>query len=231
MNDAKDDIRELLNQKAKEIPPHLEVPTSLTRRVRPRIAMNVLAVGAAVALIAVGVFAGLRVFNEPHASTPLTSNSPAPSVAGSSTCAFDQLEASVAFEGAAGSREGTVDLRNTAGGSCTLQGTPDVALTDSDGHPIDGVTVLGSPPGWKVEGAPEPDGWPVVTLVSGDIASVRIRWSNWCDSPATPSLRLSTPGGADAATITMDAMSVPPCNGEGMPSTLEVGPFEPKLSG
>ena len=130
------------------------------------------------------------------------------------------------FEGAAGSRDGTIDLENASGGTCTLSGTPVVTVTDSDLRVIDGVTVLDGAPGWKAQGGPEPDGWPVVTLASGDVASVRVGWSNWCNKDL-PLLRLTDNAGNEIALLGPDAGSVPPCNGPDLPSTIEVGPFEP----
>jgi hypothetical protein len=221
MNDVQDEVRQLLRQKATEMPPHLDVPPSLTKRVRPRIARNALIVAATSAMISVGAIAGLRTLNEAPVSQSEGSDSPTPSIGGSDACAFDQLRATTLIEGAMGSREGTIELENTSADTCTLRGTPGVRVTDSD------LEVIAGPPGWRVEEVPEPDGWPVVTLAPGDAASIRIRWSNWCDKDTSPSLQLSDPAGNEVAMVNPDAGSVPPCDGDALPSTIEIGPFEP----
>jgi hypothetical protein len=227
MNDMQDEVRQLLQDKATEMPPHLDVPPSLRKRVRPRIARNALLVAASAAVITVGAVAGFRSLNGPPEEQSLGSGTPTQSVDGSDSCGFDQLLATTRIEGAMGSREGTIDLRNVSADTCTLHGTPGVTVTDSDLHAIDGVTVVGGPPGWKVEDTPEPDGWPVVTLAPGGAASVRIRWANWCDTDTSPLLQLADPAGNEVAMVNPDAGSVPPCNGDTMPSTIEIGPFEP----
>jgi hypothetical protein len=218
MNDMQDEVRQLLRDKATEMPPHLDVPPSLRKRVRPRIARNALLVAASAAVITVGTVAGFRSLNGPPAEQ---------SAAGSDACGFDQLRASTRIEGAMGSREGTIYLQNASADTCTLHGTPGVTVTDSDLQAIDGVTVVEGLPGWKVEDAPEPDGWPLVTLAPGDTASVRIRWSNWCDTATSPLLQLADSAGNQVAMVDPDAGSVPPCSGKTMPSTIEIGPFEP----
>jgi hypothetical protein len=134
------------------------------------------------------------------------------------------------MEGAAGSQEGGVTLTNFSSTACSLQGRPVVTLLDENLNPItSGVTFLHSPPGWKADGAPKPDGWPIVTLHPGDAALVRIRWSNWCpDGRPAPLWRLGIPGsGTVDVTNGFDGVSPPPCNGQDLPSTVEVGPFEP----
>ena len=39
---------------------------------------------------------------------------------------------------------------------------------------------------WQADGAPEPAGWPVVSLRPGSAASVRVRWSNACPQLSGP---------------------------------------------
>jgi len=132
--------------------------------------------------------------------------------------------------GAAGSREGSIGLTNFSDVTCTLQGTPSITLLNQKLKPIaSGVTFSSSPPGWKVNGSPRPAGWPVVTVRPGDSASMRIRWSNWCpDGRPAPLWRLGIPGGGTIDIVNgMDAVSPPPCNGSGQPSTVEEGPLEP----
>lgn len=246
MSGMDDEIRQLLSRKADEVPPHWDVPRSLTRRVRRRIALNALAVGTALVVVAFGAFASVRTLNAPGdakpigpASSPTAEPTPSPSPTAApvqptpstatEACTSAQLRAVGSMEGAAGSREGMIELTNLSQETCTLEGTPAVTLFDEDGNPItSGVTFSSAPAGWEVEGSPQPSGWPVVTLEPGDVASVRIRWSNWCpDGRAAPLWRMEVPGGGRVDVNGLDAMGPPPCNGPGQPSTIEVGPFEP----
>jgi hypothetical protein len=257
MSHMDDDLRELLQRKADDIPPHHEVPRSLVGRARRRIALNALAVGLTVVVVAGGALAGLRTFGaasnqipvgmpttstslpsttaSPSQPSPSVSPSPSPSVSPSpslptiTACTSAQVRAVGSMQGAAGSREGGIRFENLSDKTCTLRGTPTITLLDQNLKPItSGVTFGSSPPGWVVDGLPEPAGWPVVTIHTGEYASVRIRWSNWCpDGRAAPLWRVAMPGGGTVDVNGLDAVTPPPCNGPGQPSTIEEGPFEP----
>ncbi|MFL5798751.1 MAG: DUF4232 domain-containing protein [Actinomycetota bacterium] len=239
----RDELQELLQRRADGVPPHPEVPRSLAGRARRRVALNALGVGMVVLVMAGGAFAGLRAIDAAGPSQPAhpgqptaptvgptgPSGQPTPSAGSISACTSAQLRAVGTFEGAAGSREGGVSLTNLSDGTCTLQGTPTITLLDQNLQPITiGVTFSSSPPGWSVYASPTPAGWPVVTVHPGDSAFVRLRWSNWCpDGRAAPPWRMDVPGGGAVDVNGLDAPGPPPCNGQGMPSTIEVGPFEP----
>lgn len=60
MTELNDELRHLLQRKSVEVPPQRSVPPSLIRRVRRRIALNVLALGTAVAVLAGGGLVGVR---------------------------------------------------------------------------------------------------------------------------------------------------------------------------
>jgi len=234
VNDIDDDVRDLLRQKAQDVPPHVEVPRSLVRRVRRRIAANALAVGATAIVLTVGVFTGVRALDgmgssEPIAPGPRPSVEPTPSTSTPAACTSGQLRAVGSMEGAAGSREGSTVLTNFSSTTCTLQGTPAITLLDQKLAPISaGIRFISSPPGWRVDRLPKPAGWPVVALAPFDSASVRIRWGNWCpDGRAAPLWRIQIPGGGTVDVNGLESVSPPPCNGPGLPSTIEVGPFEP----
>jgi hypothetical protein len=234
MNDMNNDVTELLRRRAAQVPPHREVPASMTGRVRRRVAMNALAMGVAVVLVAGIAVAGLRTLapatNDIPVGQPGTSASQETSTGSAGEpCTSAQLQAAASMEGAAGSREGVIVFTNSSSETCTLQGRPTIALLDQNGQPIDsGVTFSPSEPGWSVNGLHQPADWPVVTLTSGDAASLRIRWSNWCpDGTAVPAWHLDVPGGGTVAVAGMDAAGAPPCNGQAEPSTIEEGPFEP----
>jgi Domain of unknown function (DUF4232) len=223
MNDIDDKVIRMLHEKASEVPPHVEVPSSLARRVRPRIARNVVLVAASVAAVTLVAFAGLRSLHEPEDRSLNTG----PSVAGEpDTCSIQDLVTTPSLEGAAGSREGAIAFRNSSGGACTLRGWPQVELFASDGSVAD-ADVTHGPPAWKVDASPAPPGWPLVTLEPGRNGSVRFGWSNWCGDPA-PTLRLKADDGTVVAEVHVNAVDVPPCNaGPGSKATLEIGPFEP----
>jgi Domain of unknown function (DUF4232) len=224
MNDQQDEIRQLLRERAREVTPHLEVPRTLTTRVRSRIVRNVLATAATLAVIAVLGAAGFRTVHEP-AREPRDGGGPAPT--GSQACQAETLDPTLSLEGAAGSREGSILLRNISDIACDLRGTPDVELVRTDGSPAPVERIEGLPR-WQVDGSAQPHGWPLVTLDPGERASVRLRWSNWCDQETTPTVRLIAEDGRPVATIPVETFDLPPCNGSpGSASTVEVGPFEP----
>jgi uncharacterized protein DUF4232 len=219
MNDVDDDVRALLREKADDIPPTLGPPRSLTTRVRRRIALNALAVTVTLVVVTAGAFGTLRAFLSQPSKT-----------AGTAPCTSAHLRAIISMEGAAGSREGHIELTNTSA-SCALKGTPTIKLFDQNKDPIaSDITFVSVPAGWEVGGSPQPPGWPVVTLAQDASASVRVRWSNWCaGGNGTPHWRIAIPGSGEVDVDGIDATAVPPCNGPDLPSTIDVGPFEPNL--
>jgi hypothetical protein len=235
-----DEIRQLLRKKADEVPRRRAIPVSLTRRVRLRIARNSVALGTMIVLLAAGTFVGARALNapgshehvRPASSSPRASNQPASPTstppASPTTCTPGQLRAVGIFEGAAGSREGAISLTNLSDVTCTLQGNPQIALLDANQNPItSGIAFSSSPAGWEVNASPTPPGWPLVTLAPGQAASIRIRWSNWCpDGRVAPLWQVIVPDGG-SVNVNGDSVGSPPCNGQGQPSTIEVGPYEP----
>src|SRR6059036_2553084 len=112
MTDVRDDLRELLQRKADRVHPHREVPRALAGRARRRIALNAMAVGLAVVVLAGGAFAGVRSFGAAPARQPAdgstTPAQPTPSAAGTAACTSGQLRANGSMDGAAGSREGGI---------------------------------------------------------------------------------------------------------------------------
>jgi hypothetical protein len=237
MTDMLDDLRQLLQRKADQVPPHQDVPRSLVGRARRRIALNAIGVAVGVVVLAGGAFAGVRAIGSSPAHAPQIGGSPpahhgrpTPHASGTSACTGSQLRAVGSLQGAMGSREGGITLTNFSDTTCTLQGTPTIELLDQNLQPItSGVTFGPSPAGWQANASPQPAGWPVVTLRAGDAALVRIRWSNWCpQGRAAPLWRADIPGGGSVDVVNgMDQLSPPPCNGPSQPSTIEVGPFEP----
>lgn len=217
MNHVDQEVRDLLREKANDVPPNLDLPRSLTTRVRRRIALNALAVTATVVVVAAGAFGTIRAFRSQPSETE-----------GTPACTSADVRAVVSLQGAAGSREGTIELTNTSA-TCALKGTPTLHLLDEDLHPIvSGITFVSVASQWQVAGSPQPLGWPVVTLAQDESASVRVRWSNWCQGGnAPPHWRIRVPGSGQVDVEGIDETNIPPCNGPDLASTIEVGPFEP----
>jgi hypothetical protein len=235
VNEIDDQLRQLFLRKAADVAPHREVPRSLVTRARRRIALNALSVGIGVVVLATGAFVGVRALSGPPARQPIGHSTrppvrPTTSGAPVAECASAQLRAVASLEGAAGSRVGAIVLTNASDAACTLQGRPDITVLNHNGDPItSGVTFTASSPQWAADGSPQPKDWPVVTLQPGDRASVRIGWSNWClDGGAVPTWRMGIPAGGTVDVSGLDASTVAPCNGPGQPSTIQVGPFEPR---
>jgi hypothetical protein len=234
MNDMHDDVSDLLRRRAAQVSPHREVPRSMTGRVRRRVGVNGLAMGVALVLVGGIAVAGLRAFAPATTVLPRgqgTTTAPQQTSSGSpsAACTSGQLQAVASMEGAAGSREGVIVFTNISSDTCTLEGRPTITLLDQSGQPItSGVNVSSAEPGWSVNGSPEPAGWPVVTVKADDAASVRVRWSNWCpDGSPIPVWRFGMPNGETVGVTGMDVVGPPPCNGQGQPSSIEEGPFEP----
>jgi len=234
-------IRQLLKDLADEVPMHDTVPASMTRRAKTRIAINSVALGAMVVALGLGAFAGVRALAPEAKSTKLPfSASPSAKVTSATTpaaippCTSGQLRAIGSLSGAAGSRVGGISLMNYSDRACTLTGRPVIELFDAGGRRItSGVTFIASPAQWQVNATARPSGWPVVTLQGMNVprqsAFIRIGWSNWCARGGAPLWRVGIPGSGTVDVINgMDQINPPPCNGPGMPSTINVGPFEPR---
>ena len=226
-----DDLRQLdgvLRDRAAEVPQVQDVPPTMVARARRRVARNAVVFVLGAAAIVVGASAGLATLGAQHGpgvAIPGDSGSSAPSTA----CAAPDLRAEASLGGAMGSVEGSIRLTNVGGATCTLSGRPTVSIFSSQGDEV-ALQVTASGPQWQADGAPEPAGWPVVSLHPGSAASVRVRWSNACpqlSGPASWKLDIGN-GGGTLDVSGADASLVPPCNGPSEPSTLEVGPFEPR---
>lgn len=234
MTDVDDELRQLFERKAFDVPPHTEVPPSLRTRSRRRVALT--GVVAAVVVLAlgggaIGVLQATERANriEPGGAAVPTSPT-ATTAAGVAPCTSGQLRVDASLGGAAGSVEGALLVSNYSSTTCTLQGYPGLTLYDAALHLIpSGFQVEPTPPQWKADLLPKPAGWPVVTLKPGAQASVRFRWNNWCLSgdAAVPLWKMEIPGSGMDAIYATDSMQPPPCNGESFPSTISIGPFEP----
>jgi hypothetical protein len=225
MDDDLNQLEQMLRDRAAEVPHVQDVPPTMLTRARRRVARNAVASVLGAVLIVAGASAGFANLRGSGGTLPESSGSVAPT---STACAASDLHGAVSLEGAAGSVEGSIDLTNVGGATCTLTGRPAVSIWNSQGQAV-ALQVTASDPQWKVNTTPEPQGWPVVSLHPGSAASVRVRWSNACPQLSGPvSWKIDLGNGAG----TLDASSadpsfVPSCNGPIEPSTLEIGPFEP----
>ena len=119
-------LRTLLGELADEVPTHRSVPPALEARFRRRVAMNSVVIGTMIVALGVGAFATVRALGPNKASiAPLTSSSAATTTP---ACRAGQLRAIGSMTGAAGSREGYIELHNYSAKTCTLRGTPIIAL-------------------------------------------------------------------------------------------------------
>jgi hypothetical protein len=229
MNDDLTRLEHVLRERAAEVP-HLQgVPPRMLARARRRIVRNALASVVAVGLIIVGAsagLAGLGVLRGPNTVLP-RGRSSTPAVP-TSSCVTAELSATASLQGAAGSVVGSIDVTNDGARSCTVEGRPVVTIASSPRHDLT-PRVDDVAPQWKVDGASTPHGWPIVRLRPGATASIRVRWTNECPQLAGPAL-WSVDLGSGKGSLDVfgaDATAPPPCNGPAVPSTLEVGPFEP----
>ena len=105
MTEMDPDVREMLWSKSREVPANLTVPPSLRPRVRRRIGINAIVVAAVIVVAGAGVVGGLRSLSSLGDGTTETGGKPG-------ACTAAQLSADGSFEGAAGSREGTIEVVN-----------------------------------------------------------------------------------------------------------------------
>jgi hypothetical protein len=232
MHDDRAKLEQTLRERAAEVPYLQPTPPHLVGRARRRIARNalssVLAVGLLVAGGAVGL-ANLRTLGGPGPDE-VTSGGPPSGGAHARPCTPGELGATASLEGAAGSVLGEIRVTNRGDQTCTLRGRPILTIVDANGETV-AVQAVETAPRWKVDRDPVPEGWPVVQLPPRSAAAVRIRWTNACPQLTDPvSWSLDLPGkGGRLEVAGTDTAPIPPCNGPGEPSTLEVGPFEPAV--
>ena len=224
-------LRQLFGDMADEMSTHRTVPSALEKRVRRRLALNSAVVGTFVIAFGLGAFATVRAISPTKAPTIAPATSSTTGATGPKPCSNGQLRAVGSISGAAGSRIGYIELRNYSATTCTLTGTPEIALYHGTQRINEKLVFERTVAQWQADAAPKPTGWPVVTLgkmgSTNDVARVRIGWSNWCQD-FFPLWRVFIPGSGSVDVINgMDSAGAPPCNGPPLPSTVQVGPFEP----
>jgi hypothetical protein len=113
------------------------------------------------------------------------------------------------WQGAAGSRTGSIVATNRGAVTCALGGSPRITLTDTAGAVLASTAEAGTPP-------------EAVIVRSGEQAYAPLRFSNWCGRTATA--RAEIPG--DTAVGQVDdrenGIAYPPCNGPGQAAVMEI---------
>jgi hypothetical protein len=238
MTNVDDELRELLQRKAFEVPAHTEVPPTLRARSRMRVALSGAVALVVVLALGAGAVGTLRLVGragrvQPGGSATGVATSPTAGPGSSlPSCTSGQVRVDATLGGAMGSIEGAILVSNDSSTTCTLTGYPGFALLGSDLSPVttpNGYTVQKTAPQWRADALAKPEGWPVVTLKPGGVASIRFRWSNWCGTgtAAVPLWKIRIPGSGQTPVYGTDSISPPPCNGPGFASTVWIGPFEP----
>ena len=144
-----------------------------------------------------------------------------------SSCDSSQLRASLRLQGATQSVVGPFTVTNVSKTSCSLDGTPLVALRSTDGAAI-AASQTAAAPFWADEGSPKPAGWPLVTVAAGGKARVKLQFINWCGGPDTAlKVSLALPGQRGKLLAATGRVGGASCiSGKG-PVRIRVGPFEP----
>jgi uncharacterized protein DUF4232 len=131
-------------------------------------------------------------------------------------CRAADLGADAQWQGAAGSRIGTVTVTNNGTGACSLTAYPAVGIVDAQGQPMPTATSAFTD---------ATDAGGALVLQLGQQAATDLRWSNRCPQATasdTSSLRVTLPGRDGSFTV---PASVPPCLGDTQPSHLGQQPF------
>jgi len=128
-------------------------------------------------------------------------------------CKIDELELSTGpWQGAAGSRIGSIVGKNLSAHTCVLGGSPRVTLVDEAGHTLISTSSEGSPPIG-------------IHLHPGKSAGAPLRFANWCGDTGNPaSLRAQVPGDSSYGAVSdqTNGVSYPPCNGPGQAALMEI---------
>jgi hypothetical protein len=131
------------------------------------------------------------------------------------TCAVADLHAAItAWEGAAGSRIGTVEMTYTGSTPCTIPSTSEVWLIDVTGAALINGTGVDSSTNESV--------------TVGDRLTTLVRASNGCGEQPTRAVTVAfaTDTGRVVATpLTPTDKTMPPCNGPGEASIIEMQPW------
>ena len=147
----------------------------------------------------------------PPSASPSLAPTPSPSVGCALTARI------VSWEGAAGSRIATIELKNDGPEPCTVPAVARPALIDGSGRAL----ALGAAPG----GDPG-----TIELESGAVAHGLVRTSNICvaappSPPVTILLDFGNGSSIAAQPLAPDDATVAPCNGPSQPSEIDMQPW------
>lgn len=131
-------------------------------------------------------------------------------------CRAADLSADAQWQGAVGSRIGTVTVTNNGPGACLLPAYPVAQIENAQGQiaPTDNTTFTDAN-----------DAGGDIVLQPGQQAATDVRWSNQCPQAAANDmflLRVILPDSNGSLTV---PTSVPPCLGDTQPSHLSQQPF------
>jgi hypothetical protein len=157
---------------------------------------------------------------EPSPTGAATTSVPTPPAGSPATgpCSPDALTAQVTgWTGAAGSRIGSVELRNAGTDPCVIFGFARPQLVDGAGT----ILIDGQPPGASM----------VLLLAPGGLVRADVRASNYCGPDPLPPVTVAfvLPDGLGRIVAAADSPAgiggLPPCLGPGEPGTIEMQPW------
>lgn len=131
-------------------------------------------------------------------------------------CHAVDLSADAQWQGAAGSRIGTITVTNNGVAPCLLAGDSAMQIEDAQAQIA---------PTENAVSADANDAGGAIVLQPGQWAATDVRWSNLCPQAAANDLfrlRVTLPDGNGSFTV---PTSVPPCLGDTQPSRLNQQPF------
>src|SRR2546428_9821790 len=128
MDDDLNRLEQVPRDRAAEVRNVQDVPPTMLMRARRRVARNAVASVLGSVVIVVGASAGLANL---HGSGGTLPESPGPVAPTSTACTASDLQGRVSLGGAAGSVDGSIDLTNVGGATCTLTGRPAVSISDA----------------------------------------------------------------------------------------------------
>jgi uncharacterized protein DUF4232 len=144
--------------------------------------------------------------------SPTTEPTPRPTATRTPDCAAADLSAQIkSWEGAAGSRIATVELKVTGSGTCTIESLMRQRLVDGAGQTLaDSGAVHGGS---------------TLTVHSGDVLSTLVDVSNVCATSVAPPVSITFVVGNQwlrAKPLSPTDSTVPPCNGPSQPPSMQM---------
>jgi hypothetical protein len=148
----------------------------------------------------------------PASAIPAATPTPAPTIA---PCDPAVLAARITlWEGAAGSRFANVELKNTGSSDCVLADRSRPELVGGDGTVlIDGKAITTSHR---------------LVMSPGVVHTTAVGVSNYCGATPVPPVTVAfvfADGEVKATPVSPTDATVPPCNGAGVPSTIDMHPW------